>query len=150
MRVNTLRRSQIDEWRRLRQALWPEVTPDRHNREMADILGDLEFNSIFIGIGAGKHAVGFLEASIRLTAEGCRPGPIGYIEAWYVEPESRRSGTGAALLAKAEAWAASRGCTQMASDTEVDNLGGRQAHNHLGYEEIARLAHFRKELRAGR
>lgn len=149
MRVNTLRRSQIDEWRRLRQALWPDVPPDRHNREMADILGDLEFNSVFIAVGAGKRAVGFLEASIRLTAEGCRPGPIGYVEAWYVEPDSRGQRTGAALMAKAEAWAASRGCTQMASDADVDNLAGRQAHVHLGYEEIARLSHFRKELRAG-
>lgn len=149
MRISTLRRSQIDEWRRLRLALWPDLPPDRHNREMADVLGDLEFNSVFMAVGAGKHAVGFLEASIRLTAEGCRPGPIGYVEGWYVEPASRGRRVGAALLAKAEAWAASRGCTQMASDADVDNLGARQAHGHLGYEEVARLAHFRKELRAG-
>lgn len=149
MRVNTLRRSQIDEWRRLRQALWPDVALDRHNREMADILGDLEFNSVFIAVVSGKRAVGFLEASIRLTAEGCRPGPIGYVEGWYVEPDSRGHRIGAALMAKAEAWAASRGCKQMASDADVDNLGARQAHKDLGYDEIARLAHFRKELRAG-
>ena len=149
MRVNTLRRSQIDEWRRLRQALWPDVALDRHSREMADILGDLEFNSVFIAVATGKHAVGFLEASIRLTAEGCRPGPIGYVEGWYVEPDSRGHRIGAALMAKAEAWAASRGCKQMASDADVENLGARQAHKDLGYDEIARLAHFRKELRAG-
>lgn len=149
MRVSTLRRSQIDEWRRLRVALWPDVPLERHNREMADILGDLEFNAVFIAVGSGKRAVGFLEASIRLTAEGCRPGPIGYVEGWYVEPEVRGKGTGAALLAKAEAWGASRGCTQMASDVDIENLSARAAHVSLAYEEVARLAHFRKDLRSG-
>ena len=117
---------------------------------MTDILSDPEFNAVFVAVSGQRRLIGFVEASLRLAAEGCRPGPIGYIEGWYVEPSSRRKGVGAALVARAEAWASSSGCRQMASDAATENQVGREAHEHLGYEEVNRLAHFRKDLTGAR
>jgi aminoglycoside 6'-N-acetyltransferase I len=114
---------------------------------MAEILGDPEFNAAFMAHAPDGLPVGFLEASIRLTAEGCRPGRIGYLEGWFIEPGWRGKGLGAALVQAAEAWAVDRGCREMASDADLDNAAGRQAHVHLGYQEASRLAHFRKDLR---
>ncbi|OGO11768.1 MAG: hypothetical protein A2Y93_12435 [Chloroflexi bacterium RBG_13_68_17] len=147
MRTAPLKRDQITEWQRLRALLWPDLPAAQHRREMVDILSDLEFNAVFVAVGRDRKLHGFLEASIRMTAEGCLPGPIGYIEAWFVEPRHRRKGVGAGLMKKAETWATSRGCKDMASDAEIENEGGRQAHQSLGYQEVARLAHFRKSLR---
>jgi aminoglycoside 6'-N-acetyltransferase I len=147
MSVGPVRRSQLGDWKLMRAALWPECGDDEHGHEMAEILGDPEFNAAFLAHAPDGLPVGFLEVSIRLTAEGCRPGRIGYIEGWYVEPDWRGKGLGAALVARAEVWALDHGCTEMASDAYADNHGGRAAHQQLGYQEVSLLAHFRKDLR---
>jgi len=147
MSVEAVRRSQLDDWKRMRAALWPECPDQDHARDMAEILGDPEFNAAFLAHAPDGLPVGFLEVSIRLTAEGCRPGRIGYIEGWYVEPEWRGKGMGAALVAEAEAWALARGCRDMASDVYADNPASRAAHQRLGYQEVSLLAHFRKVLK---
>lgn len=147
MTVEVVRRSQLDDWKRMRAALWPECPEQDHARDMADILGDPEFNAAFLAHAPDGLPVGFLEVSIRLTAEGCRPGRIGYIEGWYVEPEWRGRGMGAALVAEAESWAVAHGCGEMASDAHADNQSSRAVQQRLGYQEVALLAHFRKDLK---
>ncbi len=146
MSVAAVRRSQLDDWRRMRAALWPDCPEQDHARDMAEILGDPEFNAAFLAHAPDGLPVGFLEVSIRLTAEGCRPGRIGYIEGWFVEPDWRGRGLGAALVAEAESWALKRGCREMASDAYADNQASRAAHQKLGYQEVALLAHFHKDL----
>lgn len=69
------------------------------------------------GVG---HLSGFIEASLRQTVGGCATSPVGYIEGIFVKPDYRRRGVGRALVAAAEEWAASRGCTEMASDCLFD------------------------------
>ena len=147
MSVESVKRSQLEDWKRMRAALWPDCTDERSAREMADILGDPEFNAAFLARAPDGLPVGFVEVSIRLTAEGCQPGRIGYIEGWYVEPEWRGRGLGALLLQAAETWALERGCREMASDSQFENGAGREAHQRLGYQEVSLLAHFRKDLR---
>jgi aminoglycoside 6'-N-acetyltransferase I len=114
---------------------------------MVDILSDLEFNAVFVAVGPGRQLHGFVEVSMRLMAEGCNSSPIGYLEGWYVQPESRRKGIGRALVRKAEAWALASGCKEMASDAEFANKLGRTAHEGLGYAEVEVLAHYRKSLK---
>jgi len=63
-----------------------------------------------------------------------------------VEPEHRRCGVGRALVAAAEAWARSQGCTEMASDAQLDNRVSLEAHEALGFEVVDRCVHFRKRL----
>lgn len=147
MGISPIRRSQLGDWKRLRAALWPDCSDADHARDMADILGDPEFNAAFLAHAPDGLPVGFLEASIRLTAEGCRSGRIGYLEGWYIEPAWRGRGLGASLIQAAETWAIEHGCLEMASDAYAENAAGRRAHQHLGYQEVAVLAHFRKELR---
>ena len=93
-----------------------------------------------------SRLVGFLEASIRPFVEDCQTDNVGYLEGWFVEPEYRQHGTGRALVAAAEKWARSQGCTEMASDTEVGNEEGLAAHQSLGYEVSSKLIHLRKDL----
>lgn len=147
VRIISLKRSQIPEWQRLREGLWPEVPPERHRKEIVDILSDLEFNAVFVAVGAERRLHGFVEASMRLTAEGCHSSPIGYLEGWYVEPEQRGQGIGRALVKKAEAWALANGCKEMASDVGSANSLGRAAHAGLGFDEVNTLTHYRKSLR---
>ena len=51
------------------------------------------------------------------------------------------------LVAEAERWAASVGCSEFASDALIDNTRSRAMHAALGFEETERVVFFRKALR---
>jgi aminoglycoside 6'-N-acetyltransferase I len=72
--------------------------------------------------------------------------PVGYLEGIFVVPEHRRSGVGEALVRAAEAWARERGCTEMASDRQLDNEPSGVFHEAVGYEEAERIVCYRKSL----
>jgi aminoglycoside 6'-N-acetyltransferase I len=103
---------------------------------------------VFIAERAGGSAAGFVEVGTRPYADGCETSPVGYVEAWYVDPDVRRTGVGRALLAAAEAWARDRGYREMASDAQLDNAVSHAAHRRAGYEEVDRVVQFRKDLHA--
>jgi aminoglycoside 6'-N-acetyltransferase I len=135
----------------MRHALWPDDSVEEHGAELARILGGAPYGTLpwvllIAEIGDGE-IVGFLEAGLRSTADGCDPArPVGYIEGWYVAPEWRRRQVGAALVAEAEAWARAQGCREMASDTWIDNVDSQHAHEALGYEVVDRCVNYRKAL----
>lgn len=95
---------------------------------------------------ADGSVAGFVEAGTRRYADGCDTSPVGYVEAWYVEPDVRRQGYGTALLEAAERWARGRGYVEMASDAQLHNTVSQSAHRHAGYAEVDRIVQFRKLL----
>jgi len=50
------------------------------------------------------------------------------------------------LLHTAENWARSRGCREMASDTNLENDISETAHLELGFQIAAKVVAFRKYL----
>ena len=90
--------------------------------------------------------VGFAELSLRPYAEGCATTPVAFLEGWFVVPRVRGRGAGRALVSAAEAWARTRGCREMASDTTLDNTSSAAAHAALGFEEVEQIRCFRKTL----
>jgi aminoglycoside 6'-N-acetyltransferase I len=137
---------ETDPWLCMRKALWPETEEHQHRKEMAMMLSDRFRLAVFVCEDPDGSLVGFAEASLREWAEGCSSSPVGYLEGWYVAPHARRRGVGSALLKAAEEWARSRGCTEMASDTELANRVSEAAHLRLGYRVAARVTAFRKRL----
>ena len=110
------------------------------------MLSDAERFGVFVCQDLHGELVGFAEVSLRAWAEGCESSPAGYLEGWYVTEPARRQGIGGKLVAAAEDWARSRGCTEMASDTELANRVSEAAHLCLGYQVAARVTAFRKRL----
>ena len=144
--IRPLGEDDIEEWFRLRGQLWDDTSESDHKSEMLDILEDPDSQLVVVAdVGDGTLA-GFLEASIRPFVEDCESEHVGYLEGWFVAPAYRRNGIGRELVNAAERWARSRGCTEMASDAEIDNIVSIEAHRNLGYEETSRLVHLRKEL----
>ena len=133
-------------WLELRQTLWPECSREQHELEMGSILADSDRATVFLAAAADGRPRGFVEVAMRPWAEGCETSPVGYVEALYVAPDARNGGLATALLRAAEAWAADRGCREMASDAEVDNAPSRALHTSLGYEEGEVLVHFHKRI----
>jgi aminoglycoside 6'-N-acetyltransferase I len=131
----------------MRRALWDDCPDEQQVREMGEILHGATEEVYFAGRPEGGLC-GFLEAAVRSRADGCEPGPVGYIEGWYVDEDVRRQGVGRALVGATQDWASSKGCRQMASDAELWNGVSHLAHGALGYQETARLVLFKKDLRA--
>ncbi|HTT35688.1 MAG TPA: GNAT family N-acetyltransferase [Thermoplasmata archaeon] len=145
----------LERWVRLRRRLWPE-RPESELREeaVAYLRGEglwglpgATWPSIVLGAAEEDGSlVGFVEATLRPFAEECETSPVGYLEGWYVEPAHRRRGIGRRLVRAAEAWAVERGCEEMASDADTENVVSAAGHRALGYEVVARTVHFRRPL----
>jgi len=133
------------EWLRLSVALFPEDSVATLAPGMEEFLSRPDAE-VFVAERADGTLAGFVEVGARPYADGCDTSPVGYIEAWYVDPDARRRGHGRALIAAAEAWALARGYREMASDALLDNAVSHAAHKRLGYEEVDRVVQFRKVL----
>ena len=144
--VRHLHEKDLSEWFHLRQQLWDELSEDEHKAEMIDIYEHSDSQLVLVAENANGKLVGFLEASIRPFVEDCHTDHVGYLEGWFVESDYRRYGVGRELVHNAEKWARKKGCTEMASDSEIGNDLSFQAHLKLGYQETSRLVHLRKDL----
>jgi aminoglycoside 6'-N-acetyltransferase I len=148
VQVRTVEEGDMQEWLRMRMALWPGDHPSRYQDEMLEMLANSQEFITFVAERPDGGLGAFLEASLRRYADGCDSSPVGYIEGWYVDPDLRRQGVGRRLVQAAEDWAISRGCQEMGSDTWLDNQQSWRAHLALGYQEAERLIHFCKRLPA--
>ena len=145
MRVRPYADADWREWLRMSLALFPDERREEIERGMRDTLVH-PHAAVFIALRADGSPCGFVEAGERAYAEGCATSPVGYIEAWYVDPDVRRQGAGRALLTAAEDWARRAGYTEMASDALLDNVVSHKAHVRSGYAEVERLVVFRRAL----
>ena len=134
------------EWIRMRDVLWPGLTAETHETDMADFRANQTSQVVFVVDRENGLLGGFLETGTRKYADGCETSPVGYIEGWYVDPDLRQAGWGRALVEAAEAWARSCGYAEIASDCLLENEVSFKAHTALGYSEVERLIHFRKSL----
>ncbi len=143
MNIRPLQTLDLLDYHPLRIALWPDSAGD-FEREVSEIL-NADHLASFVAEQDGV-LVGFAEVSLRAYAEGCESSPVGYLEGWYVAPTHRRTSVGRRLVEAAEDWARAKGCTEMASNTELHNIQSQQAHARLGYQEVERVVCFRKSL----
>lgn len=134
-------------WLRMREALWPDETGS-HAREIEDFLAGRLKNplEVLLAVDTAGTPVGFVELSIRNYAEDCITDRVAYLEGWYVVPEARRRGVGAALVKASEDWARTQGCTEFGSDALLDNDVSAAAHRALGFDETVQIRCFRKNL----
>ena len=146
--IREVRPQDRNEWVRLRHALWPDATLEEHRRDADRFLaGDRrEPAAVLMAFDDGGHALGLVELSIRNIVDSCSTDRVGYLEGWFVVPEARRRGIGAALVAAGEHWARSAGCREFASDASLNNEISCRAHVALGFTETGRSVNFRKDI----
>lgn len=90
---------------------------------------------------------GFAQCQLRHDyVEGTDSSPVGYLEGIFVKEEYRKRGYGRELLAACEQWAREQGCTEFASDCELNNTGSFHFHVSTGFEEANRVICFTKRL----
>lgn len=127
------------------EALLPSERPEEYEAELQRLQLS-EDAAVIVAERPDGSVCGYVEVGSRPYADGCDTSPVGYIEAWYVDPDVRRNGYGRALIEAAESWARSRGYSEMASDALIDNAVSYAAHIRSGYSEVERIVQFRKQL----
>lgn len=125
--------------------MWHAHTEENLCDEFNEVVDGNE-SAVFILV-AEKQPAGFAQCQLRHDyVEGTDGSPVGYLEGIFVEQEHRRQGYAKALLAKCEQWARDQGCTEFASDCELDNRNSLAFHLRVGFAEANRIICFTKQL----
>ena len=125
--------------------LWPDNAEEEMCSEMGEII--VKPNVAFFLAYAEDRPVGFAQCQLRYDyVEGTDSSPVGYLEGIYVADGYRKQGVAKELLSACESWAKSKGCTEFASDCELDNTQSLQFHLNVGFEEANRIICFTKKL----
>ena len=92
-------------------------------------------------------AVGFAQCQLRHDyVEGTETSPVGYLEGILVEEAYRHRGYAKELLGACEKWAKSKGCSEFASDCELENEESLYFHMVMEFEEANRVICFKKSI----
>ena len=132
-------------WLAFRQQLYTGVDRQFH-------LTDMELNvtaaerDCLLAVDADEAMCGMLELSLRNIVDGCLSGPVGYIEGVYVAESHRGLELSRRLLDAGKEWCSQRGCTEIATDSELYDVTAQQFHLSMGFEETCRVVEFRKAL----
>ena len=125
--------------------LWPDHTVEEMRLEFAEII--TKNDAAFFLAYAEETAIGFAQCQLRHDyVEGTDSSPVGYLEGIYVAEGYRKQGIARELLFACESWAKEKGCTEFASDCELDNVQSLQFHLNVGFEEANRIICFTKKL----
>ena len=125
--------------------LWPENTARALIGEFSEILS-AEKGCFFLKY-VQDEPIGFAQCQLRRDyVEGTESSPVGYLEGIFVKEEYRHNGYAKELFDACEKWAKKHGCTEFASDCEIDNHGSFAFHMALGFTEANRIICFTKQL----
>lgn len=141
--------STLPAWLTMRAKLFDDEDPALLEEEVRQIAKDGTLKSQpFQCLLAfeGDTPIGFIELTIRSSAEECMTSPVLYIEGWYVEPAHQGKGVGRAMMDAAFAWGRVHGCREAASDARPDNTGSINAHHALGFADAGVIHCFRRSI----
>lgn len=94
-----------------------------------------------------EKSIGFIHMALRFEfVEGAKDSPVAYMEGIYVIPEFRQKQAAHKLVEAGIDWAKSKGCTQIASDAEQNNIVSHMFHQRTGFKEVNRLVCYVKDL----
>ncbi|WP_404273866.1 GNAT family N-acetyltransferase [Yersinia intermedia] len=57
-----------------------------------------------------------------------------------------KKGIAAQLVTAIQAWGRVKGCNELASDTDIDNIASQKMHQSLGFQETERVVFFKKQI----
>lgn len=136
----------LEDWTRLRVALWPDYSPQELRIGAEAMLGDTAESIALICRVAGQPA-GFAEGSLRRDyVNGCETSPVTFLEGIYVAAAHRNKGVAEALVNGVADWGRALGCIEYASDALLENEDSHAFHAAIGFVETERVVYFRKAL----
>lgn len=125
--------------------MWNSHTAEDLSNDFSSLI-ESDNSALYILIVDGTIE-GFAQCGLRHDyVEGTNGSPVGYLEGIFVQEEHRKQGFAKQLLNYCEKWAKEKGCSEFASDCELDNEISRQFHKKLGFNEANRIICFAKKI----
>lgn len=125
--------------------MWEDHTLEDLTDEFRELIANQEA-AVYL-LYENDKPVGFAQCQLRHDyVEGTETSPVGYLEGIYVDDACRGKGYARMLLCACEGWAKEMGCTEFASDCELENEGSLAFHLSMGFEEANRVICFAKKL----
>lgn len=138
-------KSELGDLAHLAHIMWHDSTIEELIEEFQLLLSD--DNALLLMKYENKIPVGFAQCQLRHDyVEGTQTSPVGYLEGILVKEEYQNKGYARELLTECEKWARKKGCTEFASDCELDNTVSLQFHKAIGFTEANRIICFTKNL----
>lgn len=143
----SIREAKIDDLEFLAQLfleLWNNHQLDDLKEEVETIL---ESKSSKIFVLEKETIIGFCYLELRYDyVEGTSSSPVGYLEGIYLKEHYRNLGYAQELLKASEIWLKKQGCSEFASDCEIDNIISYQFHLKNNFLESNRIICFTKKI----
>lgn len=137
--------SEIETLAELAGELWVEASAQELTSEFAELVHNR--NACAFIMYVDNVPIGFAQCQLRHDyVEGAHTSPVGYLEGVFVKPEYRHAGYAKQLLAECEKWAKEKGCSEFASDCELDNAQSLKFHLATGFKEANRIICFIKKI----
>ncbi|MCT4781858.1 MULTISPECIES: aminoglycoside 6'-N-acetyltransferase [Exiguobacterium] len=128
----------------LMHRLWPDAPMTELSAEVR--LG-LRSDKMHYFLAVADEPIGFCQLSFRYDyVPGATGEPTAFIEGIYVVDSERGNAVATNLVETATRFARSNGCTELASDTELENTGSQQFHERIGFKEVERTVHYIKKI----
>ena len=125
--------------------LWPDSSFDEE-LESCKIILNSDHDICYL-IKDKETYIAFIHLTVRLDyVEGANSSPVAYIEGLYVKENWRHLGIGKKMIHLGIEWGRQKGCKQLASDTELNNVTSIEFHKRLGFLEATRIVCFIREL----
>lgn len=125
--------------------MWQDSTPTQLAEELSTQISS--GNTVLFLARDNGTPVAVAQCGLRHDyVEGAKTSPVGFLEGIYVAPEYRRQGIAARLCRACEHWAVQKGCSEFASDCELQNTDSYQFHKKVGFAEAGRIICFLKRL----
>jgi len=137
----------FNEWLGMGFVLWPHYKNKKNElkQEFNDILESPKETAFLCK--DDKKLIAFINLSIRFDyVAGSTTNPVGYIEGIYVDPKHRKQGLAKELIKIAEQWSLKKGCKELASDAELENIDSQKFHKNLKFKEVNRTVSFIKTI----
>lgn len=119
---------------------YPSTAEQIHQR--LKIIADFPGSAIFVA-DSGDNVAGFVGVQVLHTLEADQRVEV---TALVVLEEFRSHGVGKLLMARAEEWARSQGCTIIGLRSNVIRERAHSFYQRLGYEHLKTQKAFRKSL----
>ena len=125
--------------------MWDSHTVYELETDFIETLKD-EQSAFFIKY-VNDMPIGFAQCGIRTDyVEGTETSPVGYLEGIFVKEDYRNNGYAKEMLSSCEKWAKDIGCTEFASDCELNNIVSFNFHIAMGFDEANRIICFKKKI----
>lgn len=141
MNFTQITRSQFSLWKKYRRAVYRSIDDDFDEVEMDKIVCDDDWFCYFLTDDKKQH-IGMIEMSSRNIVDGCLSSPVAYIEGLYIEEQHQGQGIGKQVIDTLHIWCRKKGFTEIAADTELDNVNAQKYFNAVGFKETYRVVEF--------